>query len=331
MPKETDAGSNQNGLVYLKYTFRYRIQFDEPNEDWLDVIEATSDELLGEYSKAEDTLATSSASRSKKVKVLTRQPRLIETVVMPKLIEGAAPITDPSRSVSVEARTNVTEEPKLEKMAEQLKALRPPCATELPKPSSIPATTPRKRRMASVLDVVMEYVKTSTLASAEALRTKAKVSGKNDVASTTQTATETGTTEVPVEAGPSENTPITLEKESTSEKFKSPAPKASARELEFIVRHALGKQLSERQVAEVQHYTRDLKYPRGSLVYGGDDEDDFLYFLPDNKEINVYREMADNIDYLKLELGLSAMLNDQLADSLAYNNLKVCMFWFVVL
>jgi hypothetical protein len=45
MPKETDAGSNQNGLVYLKYTFRYRIQFDEPNEDWLDVIEATSDEL----------------------------------------------------------------------------------------------------------------------------------------------------------------------------------------------------------------------------------------------------------------------------------------------
>jgi hypothetical protein len=24
----------------------------------------------------------------------------------------------------------------------------------------------------------------------------------------------------------------------------------------------------------VQHYARDLKYPRGSLVYGGSDEDD---------------------------------------------------------
>jgi hypothetical protein len=66
-------------------------------------------------------------------------------------------------------------------------------------------------------------------------------------------------------------------------------------------------------------------------VYGGDDEDDFLYCLPDNKEINVCREIADSIGYLKLELGLSAMLKDQLADSLAYNSLKVCMFCFVIL
>jgi hypothetical protein len=47
MPKEADAGSSQGGLVYLKYTFRYRNQFDEPNDDWLDRIEVTSDELLG--------------------------------------------------------------------------------------------------------------------------------------------------------------------------------------------------------------------------------------------------------------------------------------------
>jgi hypothetical protein len=33
--------------------------------------------------------------------------------------------------------------------------------------------------------------------------------------------------------------------------------------------------------------------------------------------------MADNIGYPKLELGLSAMTKDQLADSLAYNSLKV--------
>jgi hypothetical protein len=66
-------------------------------------------------------------------------------------------------------------------------------------------------------------------------------------------------------------------------------------------------------------------------VYGGDDKDDFLYYLPDNKEINVYREMVYNIGYPKLELGLSAMSKDQLADNLAYNSLKVCMFWFVIL
>jgi hypothetical protein len=220
----------------------------------------------------------------------------------------------------VKAKTNVTEEPKLEKTAEPLKALSPPCAIELPKPSSILATTPRKRRMASVLDVVMESVKKSTPAYAKAFSVDAKVSGKNDDASMAQTS----------KAGPSESAPITLEKESASEKFKSPAREASARELEFIVRHASGKQLSEKQVAEVQHYARDLKYPQGSLVYGGDEEDDFLYYLPDNKEIHVYREMADNIGYPKLVLGLSAMSKDQHADNLAYNSLKVCIFRLVI-
>jgi hypothetical protein len=63
-------------------------------------------------------------------------------------------------------------------MVEQLKALSPPCATELSKPSNIPAATPRKRRKASVLDAVMDSVRTSTLASAKALRTEVKVSGK---------------------------------------------------------------------------------------------------------------------------------------------------------
>jgi hypothetical protein len=58
MPKEAAAGSSQGGLVYLKYTFRYMNQFDEPNDDWLDAIEATSDELLGAYSKAEDDAMT---------------------------------------------------------------------------------------------------------------------------------------------------------------------------------------------------------------------------------------------------------------------------------
>jgi hypothetical protein len=58
MPKETAAGYRQGGLVYLKYTFWYRNQFDEPNDDWLDAIEATNDELLGAYSKVEDEAMT---------------------------------------------------------------------------------------------------------------------------------------------------------------------------------------------------------------------------------------------------------------------------------
>jgi hypothetical protein len=67
MPKETTADSNEGGLVRLKYTFRFREKFDEPNDDWLKCIEATSDELLGAYSKTEDNaLSAAFGSRGKK-------------------------------------------------------------------------------------------------------------------------------------------------------------------------------------------------------------------------------------------------------------------------
>jgi hypothetical protein len=101
---------------------------------------------------------------------------------VPKLIEGFASMSEPSRSVPVEARTEPAEEPKLEKATEQLKALSPPCTTELPKPSRIPTTTPRKRRMASVLDAVMESMKTSTPASIEAPSIEGEISKKSDEA-----------------------------------------------------------------------------------------------------------------------------------------------------
>jgi hypothetical protein len=97
-----------------------------------------------------------------------------------------------------------------------------------------------------------------------------------------------------------------LRKDGATEESGFPTPGAPAEELDFIVRHASGKKLSNEQIAEAQHYARDLQFPRGSLVYGGDDEDDFLYCLPNNKEIHVCREMADNIGYPKLELGFEA-------------------------
>jgi hypothetical protein len=96
------------------------------------------------------------------------------------------------------------------------------------------------------------------------------------------------------------------------------------------VRHASGKQLSEEQIAETRQYAKDLKYPRGSLVYNDNDEDDFLYCLPDNKEISVSREMMKNMGYPKLELSLSAMSKDDLSDSLAYNSLKVHILYYKI-
>jgi hypothetical protein len=67
MPKETAVESSKGGLVRLKYTFIYREKFDEPNDDWLKCIEATSDELLGTYTRAEDdALSSAFGGRGKK-------------------------------------------------------------------------------------------------------------------------------------------------------------------------------------------------------------------------------------------------------------------------
>jgi hypothetical protein len=71
MPKETISNPNEGGLVRLKYTFRFRDQFIEPDDDWLKCVENTSDELLGAYSKSVDN-ALSAAFGSRKKKRLNR-------------------------------------------------------------------------------------------------------------------------------------------------------------------------------------------------------------------------------------------------------------------
>jgi hypothetical protein len=67
MPKETAAGSSEGSLIYLKYTYRYRSQFSEPDDEWLEAVEATSDELLGAYTKAKDeAMNTAFGARGKR-------------------------------------------------------------------------------------------------------------------------------------------------------------------------------------------------------------------------------------------------------------------------
>jgi hypothetical protein len=67
MPKEMTASSSEGGLCYLNYTYRYRSQFGEPDDEWLDAIEATSEELLGAYTKAEDeAMNTAFGARGKR-------------------------------------------------------------------------------------------------------------------------------------------------------------------------------------------------------------------------------------------------------------------------
>jgi hypothetical protein len=43
--------STKGGMVYLKYTYRYRKQFGEPDDDWLEAIKSKCNEILGIYVK----------------------------------------------------------------------------------------------------------------------------------------------------------------------------------------------------------------------------------------------------------------------------------------
>jgi hypothetical protein len=112
-------------------------------------------------------------------------------------------------------------------------------------------------------------------------------------------------------------------KQIATEKIEAPGPKALNKNIDYIIRHALGKVLSQEEMLEAQHYAQKLKYLKGALVFNGSGEEDFLYCLPDNKERSVCREIGKSIGFPKLEDGLSILSKDELADSLPYNSIKV--------
>jgi hypothetical protein len=131
-------------------------------------------------------------------------PKLIESVEAGSVATETAPV------MPIEASAGSVEEPGPKKTTnDQLKLLSYLTVTELPKLSATATTTPRKRRMASVLDVVLEYVKMPT-------PTSAKASGEKieDARGAVTTSASSGH----AEAGSSEATPVKLVGESLPEK-----------------------------------------------------------------------------------------------------------------
>jgi hypothetical protein len=389
IPKETTTDSSEGGLVQLKYTFRFGDKFDEPNDDWLKCIEATSNELLGAYSKAEDNaLSTAFGGRNKKrlnrvfdaisfvypnyryplrgqekkrkiaasvitaepkgkkIKVLTHRPCYIEPAVIPEFGKGTSSAAEVKETVPIvqsteeptvvpkvttvgpaEAEDNKAKESQVERVIEMPEILSPLAAIDLPKMHRAPAATPKRSRMANVLDAVMETTKALSpaptkkifetakaqseaktgQAEAKAIKTQAEVEGEPLAPAATKTAT------------PEERTVGQI----SPEKIETLAPEASIENVDYIIRHASGKKLTEEEILEARHYAQKLKYPKGALVFNDTNDDDFLYCLPDNKEISVCREICKSMGFPKLEDGLSILSKDDLADSLAYNNIKV--------
>jgi hypothetical protein len=282
--------------------------------------------------------AISATPKGKKVKVLTHRHRRSETATVPTPAKGSSSTAEPDHPATAEAIVGLAEEPIPKTAVGQPKTLSL-LKAELSKIQKTTLITPKRRRMASVLDAVMESTEVLTLASTEVPSMGEKNTKETVEVVVTRVEAEAGSwvpaeiwhaelVEKDAEQGPSDaaRALLPLGKETTNKEYEFPAAEASTEGLEFIMRHAAGKKLSEEQVAEARQYAKDLKYPPESLVYNGTDEDDFLYYLPDSKEISVCREIAENIGFPKIELGLSAMSKGDLADSLAYNSLKVRMF-----
>jgi hypothetical protein len=389
MPKETISKPNEGGLVRLKYTFRYGDKFIEPDDDWLKCIEATSDELLGPYSKAEDTALSAAfggrkkkrlnrvfdaigfvypdyryptqgqkrkdtasvkevasaapsepSPKRKKMKVLMHRPRYIEPAIVPEFVgetSSATEAKEPTPLPNIEESAIMLEMEKIEEpRAEETKIseiLSPSARVEVPMPMPRAqkdlTTTPRRKRMVNVLDV-LETIKFSSSTSkiaAEVPKTQTEAEAAKG-----QAETETGLSE------PTKREFLEIEKETEkesaeeilSEKIAIPIPKASPEASDYVLRHASGKNLTKKEKRETQFYAQKLNYPKGALIFNGSGEEDFLYCLPDSKEISVYREMSKSFGFPTLEDGLSVLSKDELADSLAYNSLKVKKEIFVL-
>jgi RecA/RadA recombinase len=219
------------------------------------------------------------------------------------------------------ARDDVAEESKLKETVKMPEILSPPAKAKLPKVAKAPATTPKRRRMASVLDVVMDTTKALSPAPAKKAVEAIKVQARAEAGPSVPTEMKPTVPEDKAE----HQTPDTGKAagQIVTEKAEAPAPEAPNEDVDYIIRHASGKKLSEEEILEARHYAQRLKYLQGALVFNGTNEDDFLYCLPDNKEISVCQEIAKSMGFPKLEEGLSAMSKDDLADSLAYNSIKV--------
>jgi hypothetical protein len=257
------------------------------------------------------------------------RPHYIEPAIVPEYVGETSSATEAKKPTPL---PNVEEPiimPEMEKIEEPkatetrtYEILSPSAKIEAPKSQKGPTMTPKRKRMVNVLDV-LETIKSSSTTPKKIVATS-EVQIEDSGAEALKHQSET-------EARPSEPTKVkSLEAEETetteqimAEETGTAAPKASSEAFDYILRHASGEKLTEKEKQEAQFYAQKLKYPKGALIFNGSGEEDFLYCLPDSKEISVCREMSKSFGFPTLEDGLSVLSKNELADSLAYNSLKV--------
>jgi hypothetical protein len=292
------------------------------------------------------------APKRKKLKVLTHRPRYIEPATVPEFggktsaiaeVKEPAPATQkieeptampkaPSAKLA-EPKTDDIEKTRVEG-TKTLDVLSPSAEVTMSQAQKGLAATRKRKRMANVLETVKasSSIPSGKIAEASKIQIEAETRPTEVEGAVSQASAEAGPS-VPADEQPSEFKEKAAEEEviehSLPEKTPASGPEALKENIEYIIRHASGKKLSKEEEREAQHYAQKLKYPKGALVFNDNGEEDFLYCLLDSKEISVCREMSRSFGFPTLEDGLSVLSKDELADSLTYNNIKVCKSIFV--
>jgi hypothetical protein len=284
--------------------------------------------------KGDTSVALSEAApKRKRVKVLTHRPRFIEPPSVPEFGGETSTATEAKEPSLTQKNVELAILPKADNIKEIetaktkiVEVTSPPAGMTVLKAQKDLTATPKRKRMVNVLDV-LETIKSSSSTPKKIVEApKAQMETTASEAEATKHQAET-------EAGPSElakgKSLETKGKETEAveqilaEETGTATPEAFSEALNYILQHASGKNLTEKEKQEAQFYAQKLKYPKGALIFNGSGEEDFLYCLPDNKEISVCREMGRSFGFPTLEDGLSVLSKDELADSLAYNSLKV--------
>jgi hypothetical protein len=121
--------------------------------------------------------------------------------------------------------------------------------------------TPKRKRMVNVLDV-LETIKSSSTTPKKIVETpEVQIEAFGAKATKQQAETEAGTSE-PAKVK-------SLEKETEAaeqilaEETGTTAPEAFSEAFNYVLRHASGKKLTEKEKQEAQFYAQKLKYPKG--------------------------------------------------------------------
>jgi hypothetical protein len=228
----------------------------------------------------------------KKMKVLTPRPHYIEPAVVPEF-GGEAPSAVESREtvlpmqsteepaimpkapsvelVEMKINKDKAERSKTEEVTKMPGILSPSTEATALKAQKSFATTPRRRRMVNVFDVLettdsISLAPTGKVVEADKTQPKADTKQIEVEATITQAKTEAEPS-VPAETklAPTEqgaegitlDTNISFEK-NVAKEAKSLTPKALSEGFDYIVRHASGKRLSEEEISEAKQYAREL-------------------------------------------------------------------------